>query len=85
MGFVLMGLTAGTAAGAEAMMVYLAIYVTMNVGVFAFILNMERDGAAITDIGALGRYSEVEPLRALCLAILMFSLAGMPPLVGFFG
>ncbi|MEM9812779.1 MAG: NADH-quinone oxidoreductase subunit NuoN [Pseudomonadota bacterium] len=85
MGFVLMGLAAGTAQGAEAMLIYLAIYVTMNVGVFAFILCMERDGQAVTEIDALGGYSEVEPLRALCLAVLMFSLAGLPPLVGFWG
>ncbi len=85
MGFVLMGLAAGTAQGAEAMLIYLAIYVTMNVGVFAFILNMERDGTAVMDIRALGNYSQVAPTRALCLAILMFSLAGLPPLLGFFG
>ncbi|NNU81847.1 NADH-quinone oxidoreductase subunit NuoN [Halovulum dunhuangense] len=85
MGFVLMGLASGSAAGVEAMLVYLAIYVTMNVGVFAFILNMSRDGTAVMDISALGLYSRVEPGRALCLAILMFSLAGLPPLVGFWG
>ena len=85
MGFVLMGLAAGTTQGAEAMLIYLAIYVTMNVGVFAFILNMERDGNAVTEIASLGNYSQVEPGRAMCLAILMFSLAGLPPLVGFWG
>ncbi len=85
MGFALMGLAAGTVEGAEALLVYLAIYVTMNVGVFAFILNMERDGTAIMDLRSLGNYSRVEPTRALALAILMFSLAGIPPLVGFFG
>ncbi|MEM7613920.1 MAG: NADH-quinone oxidoreductase subunit NuoN, partial [Pseudomonadota bacterium] len=85
MGFVLMGLAAGTAQGTEAMLVYLAIYVTMNVGVFAFILNMSKDGTPVMDISALGLYSRVEPTRALCLAVLMFSLAGLPPLVGFWG
>jgi len=85
MGFVLMGLAAGTAEGAEAMLVYLAIYVTMNVGVFAFILNMLRDETAVFNISSLGLYSRREPARALCLAILMFSLAGLPPLVGFWG
>ncbi|MEM8872270.1 MAG: NADH-quinone oxidoreductase subunit NuoN [Pseudomonadota bacterium] len=85
MGFVLMGLAAGTAQGAEAMLIYLTIYVTMNVGVFAFILNMGKDGTPVMDISALGLYSRVEPTRALCLAILMFSLAGLPPLVGFWG
>jgi NADH-quinone oxidoreductase subunit N len=85
MGFVLMGLAAGTVEGAQALLIYLAIYVTMNVGVFAFILNMERDGKPVTDIYALGLYSRQEPARAAAIAVLMFSLAGVPPLVGFFG
>ena len=67
------------------MLINLAIYVTMNIGVFAFILNMERDGRPITDIYSLGLYSQVHPARALAIAALMFSLAGIPPLVGFFG
>jgi NADH-quinone oxidoreductase subunit N len=85
MGFVLMGLAAGSEQGVQAMLIYLAIYVTMNIGVFAFILNMEKDGRAVTDISALSLYSKVEPLRAAALMVLMFSLAGIPPLVGFFG
>ena len=85
MGYALMGLAAGTQEGAQALLIYLAIYVTMNVGVFAFILNMERDGKPVTEIASLGLYSRVAPARALALAVLMFSLAGVPPLVGFFG
>jgi NADH-quinone oxidoreductase subunit N len=85
MGYALMGLAAGTVEGAQALLIYLAIYVTMNVGVFAFILNMERDGKPITDIYSLGLYSRTEPARAAALAVLLFSLAGIPPLVGFFG
>jgi NADH-quinone oxidoreductase subunit N len=85
MGFALMGLAAGTQQGAQSLLIYLAIYVTMNVGTFAFILNMERDGKPVTDIASLGNYSRVEPARAAALAVLMFSLAGVPPLVGFFG
>jgi NADH-quinone oxidoreductase subunit N len=80
-----MGLAAGTEQGAQALLIYLTIYVVMNVGVFAFILNMEKDGKPVTDIGALGLYSRREPGRAAALAVLMFSLAGVPPLVGFFG
>ena len=57
----------------------------MNVGTFAFILNMEKDGKPVTEIASLGLYSRVEPARAAALAVLMFSLAGIPPLVGFFG
>lgn len=85
MGFALMGLAAGTEQGVQALLIYLAIYVTMNIGVFAFILNMEKDGQAVTDISALGLYSRVDPMRAAALGLLMFSLAGIPPLVGFFG
>ena len=85
MGFALMGLAAGTAYGVQAMLVYMAIYVTMNVGTFAFILSLERDGQPITDINALNQYSKAQPLRALAMLILLFSLAGVPPMVGFFG
>ena len=85
MGFALMGLASGTAFGVQAMMVYMAIYVTMNIGMFAFILTMERDGRPISDIASLHMYSKKEPLKALCVAALMFSMAGVPPLVGFFG
>ncbi len=85
MGFALMGLAAGTVFGVQAMLIYMAIYVTMNIGVFAFILGMERDGRPVTDIYALRMYSKAQPLRALAMLVLMFSLAGVPPLVGFFG
>ncbi|MBV1903566.1 MAG: NADH-quinone oxidoreductase subunit NuoN, partial [Marinosulfonomonas sp.] len=85
MGFALMGLAAGTVGGVQAMLIYLAIYVTMNVGTFAFILSMERDGRPVTDISGLNMLSKSEPLKALAMLVLLFSLAGVPPLVGFFG
>ncbi|PJE29795.1 NADH dehydrogenase subunit N [Pseudooceanicola antarcticus] len=85
MGFALMGLASGTAFGVQAMLIYMAIYIVMNLGVFAFILSMERDGQPVTDLSALNMYSTAYPGRALALLILMFSLAGVPPLVGFFG
>ncbi|UYV35956.1 NADH-quinone oxidoreductase subunit NuoN [Rhodobacteraceae bacterium D3-12] len=85
MGFALMGLAAGTALGVQAMLIYMAIYVTMNVGTFAFIMSMERDGQPVTEIAALNQYAKREPGRALAMLILLFSLAGVPPLVGFFG
>ncbi|WP_299023766.1 NADH-quinone oxidoreductase subunit NuoN [uncultured Sulfitobacter sp.] len=85
MGYALMGLAAGTAFGVQAMLVYMAIYVTMNVGIFAFILLMEKDGQPVADIGALNMYSKAQPGRALALLVLMFSLAGVPPFLGFFG
>ncbi len=85
MGFALMGLAAGTAFGVQAMLIYMVIYVTMNLGTFAFILSMEKNGIPVTDIDALHGYSKAEPLRALAMLILLFSLAGVPPMVGFFG
>lgn len=85
MGFALMGLASGTAFGVQAMLVYMAIYVTMNIGTFAFILSMSRDGQVVTDIRSLNLYSRQEPLKALAVLVLMFSLAGAPPLAGFFG
>ncbi len=85
MGFALMGLASGTAFGVQAMLIYMSIYVTMNVGTFAFILSMERDGRPVTDIASLNMYSRYAPMRALAMLVLLFSLAGVPPMVGFFG
>ena len=85
MGYALMGLAAGTALGVEAMLVYMAIYVTMNVGTFAFILMMQKDGAPIADISALNMYASQNPGRAIAMLVLLFSLAGVPPMLGFFG
>ena len=85
MGFALMGLASGTAFGVQAMLVYLGIYVAMNVGTFAFILSMEKDGRPVTNIASLNMYSKREPLKALAMLILLFSLAGVPPMLGFFG
>jgi NADH-quinone oxidoreductase subunit N len=80
-----MGLAAGTVLGVQAMLIYMAIYVTMNVGTFAFILMMERDGQPVTEISSLNMYSKQEPGKALAMLILLFSLAGVPPMLGFFG
>src|SRR6056297_2359032 len=85
MGYALMGLAAGTAFGVQSMLIYMAIYVTMSVGTFAFILSMERDGQPVSNIASLNMYSKKEPGKALAMLVLLFSLAGVPPLVGFFG
>ena len=85
MGFALMGLASGTAFGVQAMLIYMTIYVSMNIGTFAFILSMERDGEPVTDLSSLNMYSKQEPLKAICFLALMFSMAGVPPLIGFFG
>ena len=85
MGYALIGLASGTVFGLQAMLVYMAIYVTMNVGTFAFILSMEKDGQPVTDIYSLNQLGVKQPGRALAMLVLLFSLAGVPPLVGFFG
>ena len=85
MGYALMGLAAGTALGVEAMLVYMTIYVAMNIGTFAFILSMEKDGQPVTEISSLNMYATAQPGRAFAMLILLFSLAGVPPMLGFFG
>ena len=84
MGYAMVGLAAGTVAGAESLLVYLAIYLVTNIGVFAFILTMERDGQAVETIPDLAGLSRTRPAVAAAVAVLMFSLAGLPPMVGFF-
>ncbi|CTQ33588.1 NADH-quinone oxidoreductase subunit NuoN [Jannaschia rubra] len=84
MGYALMGLAAGTAQGVASMLLYMAIYVVMNIGTFAFILAMRRDGREVTDIASLNLLSRSRPGVALALLVLMFSLAGIPPTLGFF-
>jgi NADH-quinone oxidoreductase subunit N len=85
-GFILIGLAAATAAGASAMLVYLAIYVAMTVGSFVAVLMMrDADGAPLEGISDLAGLSRTSPWLALFLAMLMFSLAGIPPLFGFWG
>ncbi|WP_391482464.1 NADH-quinone oxidoreductase subunit NuoN [Nereida sp. NH-UV-3] len=85
MGFALMGLAAGTALGVQAMLIYMAIYVTMNIGTFAFILSMNKEGQPVTNISSLNSLASREPVQALAMLVLMFSLAGVPPMLGFFG
>ena len=84
-GFVLIGIASGTDKGLSAVLIYMVLYVIMNIGVFVFILNMERNGVAVTSINSLNMYNEVSKGQTLFLTILLFSLAGIPPLAGFFG
>ncbi len=85
MGYALVGLAAGTVEGVQAMLIYMAIYVTMNLGTFAFILSLEKNGQPVSDIASLNMFAKREPLKALAVLVLMFSLAGVPPMLGFFG
>ena len=85
MGYALVGLAAGTAQGIAGVSIYLAIYLVTTLGTFALILSMRRDGKAVEDIADLAGLSRSQPLVAFGLSMLLFSLAGIPPLAGFFG
>jgi NADH-quinone oxidoreductase subunit N len=84
MGYALVGLAAGTAEGVQGVIVYLAIYLAMTLGTFACILAMRRNGRMVEDIDQLSGLSNTSPMMAFLLAMLLFSLAGIPPLAGFF-
>jgi NADH-quinone oxidoreductase subunit N len=84
MGYALVGLDADSAQGVQGVLIYMTIYVTMTLGTFAVILAMRRDGKLVENIGDLAGLSRTQPTMAFFLAILLFSLAGIPPLAGFF-
>ncbi len=84
MGFALVGLASGTEDGVMGVIVYLAIYLFMTLGTFACILSMRRKEGAVEEIDDLAGLAKNDPMMAFILAMLMFSLAGIPPLAGFF-
>jgi NADH-quinone oxidoreductase subunit N len=84
MGFALVGLAAGTPEGVQGVIVYMAIYLAMTLGTFACILSMRRGGEMVEQIADLSGLARTNPAMAFLLAMLMFSLAGIPPLAGFF-
>ena len=84
MGFALIGLAAGTAEGIQGVLVYMAIYLAMTLGTFAVILSMRRPEGQVEEIADLAGLSRTNPGMAFFLAMLLFSLAGIPPLAGFF-
>jgi NADH-quinone oxidoreductase subunit N len=84
MGFALIGLAAGTAEGIQGVLVYMAIYLAMTVGTFAVILSMRRSDGMVEKISDLSGLARSNPPLAFFLALLLFSLAGIPPLAGFF-
>ncbi|MBL6939216.1 MAG: NADH-quinone oxidoreductase subunit NuoN [Alphaproteobacteria bacterium] len=83
-GYALLGLAAGTQAGIQGMLVYLAYYLVTNLGMFACIAAMRRDGESVEDIRDLAGLARTQPYFALALGALTFSLAGLPPLAGIF-
>jgi NADH-quinone oxidoreductase subunit N len=84
MGFALIGLAAATAEGVQGVLVYMAIYLAMTLGAFAVILTMRRGEGMVEQISDLAGLARTNPTLAFLLAMLLFSLAGIPPLAGFF-
>jgi len=83
-GYALIGLAAGSREGVESVLIYMAIYLFMNVGTFAVILLMRRNGEDLEAIDDLQGLSQTHPGMAFALAIFMFAMAGIPPVAGFF-
>ncbi|MBI1385007.1 MAG: NADH-quinone oxidoreductase subunit NuoN [Rhizobiales bacterium] len=84
MGFALVGLAAASPEGAKSVAIYLAIYLVMTLGAFACILSMRRANGSVEEVSELAGLAQSNPPMAFLLAVLLFSLAGIPPLAGFF-
>ncbi len=84
-GYALIGLAAGSEPGIRGILVYMTIYLVMTIGAFCCILAMRRDGRMVENISDLAGLSRTHPMMALAFAVFMFSMAGIPPLAGFFG
>ncbi|MFB2552298.1 NADH-quinone oxidoreductase subunit NuoN [Ensifer soli] len=85
MGYALVGLAAGSAAGVTGVILYMLIYMVMTLGTFAIVMSMRQaDGKVTESVDDLAGLSQTNPFMATVLTIMMFSLAGIPPLAGFF-
>jgi len=84
MGYALIGLAAGTSDGVQSVLIYMTIYVAMTLGTFACIIAMRRADGPVEKIADLAGLASTKPAMAFFLAMLMFSLAGVPPVAGFF-
>jgi NADH-quinone oxidoreductase subunit N len=84
MGYALIGLAAGTSDGVQSVLIYMAIYLAMTLGTFACIIAMRRADGPVEKIADLAGLARTKPAMAFFLAMLMFSLAGVPPVAGFF-
>ncbi len=85
MGYILVGLAAGTELGVRGVLIYLVTYVFTNAGMFACIVAMRRRGRAVERIADLGGLGKTDPGMAAALTIFLFSMAGIPPFAGFIG
>lgn len=84
-GYNLVGLATADVPGARAVLIYMTLYIFMSIGTFGFLLLMRRDGKPVEDIRDLSGLARTSPVAAIFLAIMMFSMAGIPPLSGFYG
>ena len=84
-GYALMGLAVMNDTGYRGVLVYMAIYVVMNLGTFAVLVAMRRQGRALEEVDDLAGLGRTDPAMAMWMAVFMFSMAGIPPLAGFFG
>jgi NADH-quinone oxidoreductase subunit N len=84
MGFILMGLAAATPEGVRSLVAYMGIYLVMSVAAFAGILAMQRRGQNVEAIGDLAGLGKTQPVMAAAWLVVLFSMAGIPPLAGFF-
>ncbi len=84
-GYALVGVAAGSEAGVSGVLIYFTLYLFMNVGTFVCILSMRRGGCMVERLEDLAGLSKTHPLMAAALAAFMFSMAGVPPLAGFWG
>jgi NADH-quinone oxidoreductase subunit N len=84
-GYALIGLAAASEEGIRGVVIYMIIYLAMTLGAFAVLLSLRRGGQMYETVDDLSGLSRTHPVLAFCLAAMMFSLAGIPPLAGFFG
>jgi NADH-quinone oxidoreductase subunit N len=84
-GYILIGLASANAAGIKGVIIYMLIYVVMNIAIFSIILSLKNNNSYIEKISELSGLSKSKPIISLSIAIIMLSLAGIPPFAGFFG
>ena len=84
-GYILIGLASSNAAGIKGAVIYVLIYVLMNVAIFTIILSLKFKDNYVEKISDLSGLSKYKPVFSICIAITMLSMAGIPPLAGFFG
>jgi len=84
-GYILIGLASANTAGIKGVIIYMLIYVVMNIAIFSIILSLKNNNSYIEKIGDLSGLSRSKPILSLSIAAIMLSMAGIPPFAGFFG